>query len=277
RFFTAPARSFLKARFGIDLREFDDTLPEDEPLGLNQLEKYRIRQDLLKERVDTGKVDLRVFTARGVVPPGGLGELQLRSLDHDAATFHSKVMRYIVDGKKSESLPIDLALGEFSLTGRIESIYSGNIVHYRCANITVGDRLRAWVEHLARSASGERNNFKTFLIGQDEIISWKWVATAKDILVQLCKLYWDGLQSSVPLFPRTGFALVQAERSGAANPFKSARKEWNGNFAKDDGEKHDPAIEKLFPSIDPLTKESTALARKVFGPLCQYVIDSRRG
>jgi exodeoxyribonuclease V gamma subunit len=270
-FLAAPARFFLKARFGIDLREFDDALPDDEPIELDQLEKYQIRQKLLTHWIDTGKADLEIFRASGVTASGGIGELQLRSLDRDASKFQSTVLQYIGDGKRSEPLAIDLALGEFALSGTIESIYGTNIVYYRCANLNIRDRLRAWVEHLARSASDDRDSFKTILIGKDETMSWQPVATANQLLNHLCQLYWDGLQRPVAFFPASAFEYVKAERDQAANPLNKARAKWNGGYNVE-GEKEDPAIQRLFHTADALNEEFVTLARRVFAPLFQHAL-----
>jgi len=102
--------------------------------------------------IDTGASNLEVFTASGVVPSGVLGNLQLRSFDRDAAAFRSVVLPHIL-AKRAEPIAVDLTLDEFTLSGPIESIYGTNIVHYRSATLKVRDRLRAWVDHLARSAT----------------------------------------------------------------------------------------------------------------------------
>jgi len=270
-FLAAPARFFLKARFGIDLREFDDALPDDEPIELNQLEKYQIRQKLLTHWIDSGKGDLEVFRASGVTASGGIGELQLRSLNCDASEFRSAVLGYLGDGKRSEPLAIDLALGDFTLSGTIQSIYGSNIVHYRCADLNIRDRLRAWLEHLARSASGERDSLKTILIGKDETMSWHPVATANELLNDLCRLYWDSLQRPVPFFPASAFEYVKAERKGTAIPLNKAKAKWNGSYNVA-GEKEDPAIQRLFHAPDPLNGEFIALAKMVFAPLFQHAL-----
>jgi Exodeoxyribonuclease V, gamma subunit. len=63
----------LRARFRIDLKEYDDALQDDEPIELDSLEKYLIRQELLTERIDTGTSNLEIFAARGVSAPGLMG------------------------------------------------------------------------------------------------------------------------------------------------------------------------------------------------------------
>jgi exodeoxyribonuclease V gamma subunit len=267
-FLAAPARFFLRARFRIDLKEYDDALSDDEPIELDSLEKYQIGQDLLTERVETGASNLEVFAARGISAPGLMGRLQLRSLDRDAASFRSKVLPYI-SGKRAEPITIDLRLGEFSLSGLLESVYGQNLVHYRCANLNIRDRIRAWVEHLARSAADNRTRFKTILIGKDDIISWEPVATAPDLLADLCQLYWQGLHEPIPFFPQSAFEYVKAEREGRANPLNKARAKWNGGYDIE-GEKDKPEIQRLLAVDDPLDEQFVALAKRVWDPLFKH-------
>ena len=269
-FLVEPARFFLKARFRMDLKEYDDeSLPDDEPIKLDGLEKYQIQQDLLTDWIDTGGSNLEVFTARGVTASGVLGQLQLRSFDRDAANFRSTVLPYIRD-KRSEPIAIDLDLGEFTLSGLIESVYGSNIVHYRSATLKVRDRLRAWIQHLARSAADKNGRFKTMLIGKDDIVSWLQIATAGELLTDLCQLYWRGLHEPVPFFPKSAFAYALAEHVGAGNPFTKARTAWYGDYRLDNGEKQDPHIIELFTYPDPVADESIALAKRVWGPLLEH-------
>jgi exodeoxyribonuclease V gamma subunit len=268
-FLAEPARFFLRARFRMDLKEYDDSLPDDEPLELGPLEKYWIQQDLLTEWIDTGASNLEVFTARGVTASGVLGQLQLRSFDRDAAAFRSTVLPHIRE-RRAEPIAIDLALGEFTLSGPIESVYGSNIVHYRSATLKARDRLRAWVEHLARSAADKNGQFKTILIGKDDVVVWSPVATAAELLTDLCQLYWRGLHEPVPFFPRSGLAYALAEHGGGGNPVSKARAAWYGDFRSKNGENHDPHIIELFPHPDPVGEESIALARQVWAPLLEH-------
>jgi Exonuclease V gamma subunit len=105
-------------------------------------------------------------------------------------------------------------------------MYGQNGVHYRCANLNLRDRISAWVENLARSAADSQGDFKTILIGKDEIISWVLVPTAANLLRDLCDLYWRGLHQPVPFFPESGFAYVAAEHKRAGN--LSPRQKRNG-------------------------------------------------
>ena len=263
----------MRARFGLQLKEFDICLPDDEPLELDSLEQYHIRQELLTERIDTKRdANLKVFAARGSVPSGIMGELQLRSLDHDAEKFRSTVWPYIGDGKKVEPIAVDLHVGKFSLTGRIESIYNDKIVHYRCAKLNPRDRLRAWIDHLASCAMGIDAPDQTVLIGMDEVVGWQKVTTAEQILTNLCQLYWEGLSRPLPFFPGSALEFVKAEHEHRENPLNKANAKWNGGY-QIRGEKEDPANALLFQDRNPIDDAFVELARKVLKPLFDHAVD----
>jgi exodeoxyribonuclease V gamma subunit len=268
RFLYHPTQYFLKTRMGLQLREFDTCLPDDEPIELGPLKKYSVRQELLTERIDTAAADLRIFAARGELPPGTIGQMQLRSLDREAERFASIVRPHIGESAKGEPLVVDIRCGKFSLTGRIETIYGGKVVHYRCASLNLRDRLRAWVDHLASSAMGGEAPAETLLIGMDEVWEWQKISDVEKPLQDLCALYWEGITRPIPLFPASALAFAEAELSGHKDPLKKARSVWESGY-QTKGEKNDEAIALIFHEGDPLDEEFVGLARRVFGPLLQ--------
>src|SRR5262249_51794767 len=135
--------------------------------------------------------------------------------------------------------------------------------------LNVRDRLRAWIEHLARSVAEPNRGFKTILIGKDQTLSWTPLANAYEILLGLCGLYWSGLQSPVPFFPKSAFEYVQAHVEHRGNPSNKARVAWNGTWDVS-GEKEEPEIQQLFPGADPPDDEFIALARRVWDPLLRH-------
>jgi exodeoxyribonuclease V gamma subunit len=268
RFLHHPTQYFLKARMALQLREFNTCLPDDEPIELNSLEKYSARQELLTERIDTGQSDLRIFAARGEMPPGAIGQMQLRALDREAERFAAVVRPYVGESKRGEPLSVDIQCGEFSLTGRIETIYGKRVVHYRCAKLNLRDRLRGWIDHLASTAMGGDAPGETLLIGMDEVWKWQRISDARDYLQELCALYWEGITRPIPFFPASALAFTEAEFSGNKDPLKKARLAWEGGYQMT-GEREDEAIALLFRESDPLNEEFIELATRVFGPLLQ--------
>jgi exodeoxyribonuclease V gamma subunit len=269
-FWGNPARYFVRRRLGLTLRDTGYCLSENEPFRPDNLEKYLIKQELLTEELETDQpLPFEVFQARGSLPPGVMGELQLRSLRTEVRDLTAIVRTQIGDGTKDEPVSIDLELGEFRLSGKIDSVYGGVSVHFRTAKINPKDHLRAWVEHLTLCAMSESSEPRTVLIGKDAVVTFSPVPSARAELQTHCQLFREGLMLPLPFFPVTAMAFVEAELAGAKEPFSKARAKWNGPW-RQDGEKDNVFIARCFDVSDPLDERFVEIARAVFQPMLQH-------
>ncbi len=55
-FWKNPSRYFVRKRLGLSLWESDDCLSDNEPFELDHLERYRIKQELLANELETGEL-----------------------------------------------------------------------------------------------------------------------------------------------------------------------------------------------------------------------------
>lgn len=273
-FWKSPSKYFVRKRLGLSLWEQDNCLSDDEPFELDNLEKYRIKQELLADELETGELSfLAVFQARGILPAGAIGELQLRSLSLEVRKLVKVVQDHIDEGKKDESVEVDLHLKTFRLGGRIHSLYRGTSVLFRTAKLNPKDHLRAWIEHLVLCALAEESKRETVLIGKDAVVTFGRVSSAGAELQTLCELFWEGLTLPLPFFPVSGMAFVEAELSGKGDPFKKATEKWEGMWRKNEkreGEKDDVFIARCFDGPASLGERFAALARLVFRPMLQH-------
>ena len=114
---------------GLSLWEGDNCLSDNEPFELDNLEKYRIKQDLLADELETGALlSSAVFQARGILPAGVIGELQLRSMRLEVQKLVQVVQDHVDGGKKDEPVDVDLQLRTFRLGGKIHSLHQGRSV-----------------------------------------------------------------------------------------------------------------------------------------------------
>ena len=268
-----PSKYFVKRRLGLTLRKTDDCLSDSEPFDLNNLEKYLIKQELLEEEFEAGQLlPPAVFQERGILPPGVIGEIELRSMRTEVQTLTEVIQSYIGKGHKDEPIDVHLELEAFSLSGKVNSLYGGRCVHFRTAKLNPKDHLRAWIEHLALCAPGESDEPQTVLIGRDALVTFSPVPSARAELQTLCELFWQGLMLPLRFFPASAMAFVEAEVTGEGNPDSKARAKWYGAWrnGKAEGEKDDLFISRCFDMPDPLDKSFRELARTVFKPLFQY-------
>ena len=273
-FWRNPSKYFVKRRLGLTLRTTDDCLSDNEPFELDNVEKYRIKQELLEEELKGGQLlPLAVFQERGILPPGVIGELQLRSMRREVQKLTKVVEGYIGEGQKDEPKDVHLELEGFSLSGKVSSLYGGRCVHFRTAKLNPQDHVRAWIEHLSLCATGESQEPRTVLLGKDAIVTFDPVPSARAELQTLCELFWEGLTLPLPFFPASAMAFVEAELTGAGNPHSKARAQWHGAWRKNgkgEGEKDDVFISRCFDVPDPLDDRFEELARMVFKPMFQH-------
>jgi exodeoxyribonuclease V gamma subunit len=255
------------------LRETDYCLSDNEPFHLDHLERYLIKQELLAEELAAEEpFPSEVFEARGVLPPGVLGELQLRSMRTQVQALAQIVQNY-ASGRKDEPVGIDLELETFSLTGKIGSLYGGRNVHFRTAKLNPKDHLRAWIEHLALCAAGAGQEPRTVLIGKDAVVTFSHVPEAHTALQTLSELFWQGVTQPLPFFPASAMAFVEAQISRQGDPFKKAHDKWDGAWRKDrkrKGEKDDRFIACCFDDSNPLDDRFVQIANMVFEPMLQH-------
>lgn len=276
-FFSSPARHFVRQRLGIRLEEKDDTLVDDEPFKLDNLERYQFKQELVARSLEKLPADHREFAARGVLPLGGIGASAFHTLNREAGDFLKKVEPELRDAAPEEPLAVDLRAGAFSLSGKIEPIYGGRIVQFRCAKLKPKDRLSAWILHLAKCAAAPDAVNETLLIGGDETVRFAPVKNAAELLANLLAIYWRGLCKPLPFFPASALEYAAAELlpSGHAqlSPIEKARRKWHGSEYRHSGEKDGEATKNYtalcFGKADPLDGEFASLALAVFGPLLQ--------
>jgi exodeoxyribonuclease V gamma subunit len=273
-FWGNPPRYFVRRRLGLTLRETDSCLSEEEPFQPTPLEMYPVKQELLAGELEAAQpLPFEVFQARGILPPGAIGELQLRSMRTSVQKLAAIVQSHIGGSKKDEPLSIYLELGVFSLSGKINSLYGGRSIHFRPANLNPKDHLRAWVEHLALCALDEGRATSTVLLGRDAVVTFGYVASAHSELQTLCALYWEGLNLPLPFFPASAMAFVEAELTGTGNPDSKAREKWLGPWrqtGKREGEKDNAFIARCFDAPNPLDEHFAEIARTVFKSLLQH-------
>ena len=271
-FFSNPAAFFLRRRLGFRLEDTDETLPENEPMEVDALAKYGLRNELFQPMLcGTDAPGPGGFTARAMLPPGSIGTQHFDQLQQAVRAFHHHVAPLLGAEKPDEPRLADLTLGGFTLSGVLDSIYAGRMVLFRPAKLKPKDWLRAWIRHLIWCASEPAPELHlTVLAGEDRTVFFgPPEKPASELLQELLEIYWRGLSEPVPFFPSSAFAFGQAlasQSKRARPPLELAQREWNGGqnmFA----EKDDAAYRLCFGERDPLTADFEQLARAVIGPM----------
>ncbi len=274
QFLANPARFFLSHQLGIRLEAPSSHLEEREPFDVLGLEKYQLEQELVQKKLQEVKLEdyYPLLKAQGVLPPGTSGEVTYQDLCTDVEDFAAKVQQHTAMEKLAPP-DVDIDIDEFRLMGRIEGIWSGGLLRYRCASIKAKDYLAVWVEHLALNCLAQEGYpAMSLLIGSDYQYRFHPVPDSRKILKKLLQIYWRGMQIPLPFFPKTSLAYAEKflDTGDVLKALYSAGKSWEGNdFSM--GEAEDPYLQLCFGKVENLLGEDfQALALEIFEPLLSY-------
>ena len=281
RFFRNPAKFLLERRLGLRISEGEAALDDREPFEVAGREKYWLAQNVL-ERVVAGESPEQIATllrASGQLPLGRAGDAALAALQRDATNFTARLAQFL-PGQPRPPLAVDLTLGDFHLTGRLDRMTAAGLLHFRCAKLKAADLLAVWIEHLAWNALHPTDaSLTSAVVASDATRVFQPVAGAATHLEALLSLYWQGLRTPLKLFPETSRAFAEAEHNAATNtratknPLTAALTAWEGNSFPNEagGERNDPWIALCFRDADePFDNEFVTQARAVFIPLLQH-------
>ncbi len=269
-FFANPARFLLSRRLGLRLVREEEPLEDAEPFALNSLERYDALQYLIGAvQAGTDPIHARgALRAAGLLLHGSPGLCRFDDLWSEATSLLAAVRPH-TEGGPAEPLTLDLAIGEFRLTGRIGNVFAGGPVSFRPAKIKARDRLRAWIVHLAGHAAG-CTDWRSVLVGRDgKTRIYGTPADPEAALETLLALYWQGLMRPLPFFPESSLEYTVRRGKGGdhAAALSAAAGKWE---AFKYPEKDDPWYCICFRRESPLKVDAfgpTALA--VFNPLLE--------
>lgn len=269
-FFRNPAQFFIQQRLGLKFPNERPQLEEREPFELGPLTNFKIEDDLLRKKLDglpLAEVE-ELVRAGGQFPPGHTGAALYKKICRGVEEFAALVADK-TSGKYLEPFPIDLTLGPFRLTGRVDELTATGPVRYRLTKLKPKEMLRVWLFHLALNSSGK--SISSTLIGRDLMQIFSPVAQSGELLRDLLEVYWQGLTRPLHFFPQSSYAFAKQELStrAKATPLKKARDAWNsGQFHR--GEEEDEYFDLAFRHLsDPLDEEMQELSRRVFKPLIE--------
>lgn len=287
RFFSHPARFLLVRRLGMDLGEEAPAPSDREPMDLRSgLDAFLLGNELAGRK--EGGADLAgrfaAVRASGILPHGKPGVWTYERSRRTVEEFFRVVLESRA-GEPEESLEVDLSLGEFHVSGKIEGLHGDRAVRYRFGTIRARDQIAAWIRHLALCALEEGTPRRTtFLAGKkkktgkgkrDEVSLYVFrpVENPRPILEGLLALYWEGLRHPLPFFPETSFAYGRAvfgKGKSGGDALADARREWEKDGEYTPGEGGDPILKLVFGAADPLGGPFPSVAEQVLAPLFDH-------
>lgn len=266
RFLRNPSRYFLTRRLGLRLPD-EAEVPEDtEPFDAAGLERYALRQSMLRRRLagrESGAI-LASLRGEGRLPQGAPGELvfeeQLESVD----PFCARLVP-LLDETPVEPPEVDIRLGGFRLQGRLDGLRGSGLLGYRLGSLRCRDWLGIWVRHLVLNAIAPADIAReSRFVAEDCTLTLAPVPDAEDRLADLLELRWQGLQEPLAFHPESALAWLQRGDYGSA-----FHKVWDDEHAPAP-ESGDPAVRIAFRGRDPLGPAFEANAIRILAPMLEH-------
>ncbi len=268
RFFNNPAKFLLENRLGIRLEEVAEPLEEREPFDVGWLDNYQLKQELVECALQGGDVNdlLPVIRCQGLLPPARHGEAVFSDIAADAADFVKAVKQEIAGQSPLKPLDFEISLGGFTLSGRLDRIWSNHLVRYRCAKLKSKDLVRTWIEHLVLNHLKETGYpVESTLLMEGGSKTFSGVANPSAILLDIFSLYWEGLSAPLRFFPESSLAYAHKLEWDTDR----ARKKWEMGFNDYPGEGDDAYFRLCFGEVDPFNDDFDRVARTLLQPLIQ--------
>ncbi|RQW82904.1 MAG: exodeoxyribonuclease V subunit gamma [Geobacter sp.] len=259
-FYDNPVKYLLRTRIGIRLDELAPPLEDREPFGLEPLDAYQVRRQMLGQVLagrDTDQL-LALTKAQGVLPPARQGELLFRGLELQVRQFAAGIRSLTGDLPELAPLELDVRVGEFRISGRLSGIWPDLLLRSRCAKRSGRDQMRLWIEHLLlNEMKSEGYPLVSTLVMTDGTLRLLPVKASGTCLRLLLDFYWSGLRYPLKFFPRSSFAYSKKWDLG------SARSAWCGDrFPEGD----DPYYRLCFGDTDPLDDEFEQVTQAILEP-----------
>ena len=210
RFFDNPCRHLLQNELDIHLDNESSTLNDREPLELDPLENYSLGTDTLNKHLagaDFTEIN-KLLPATGHLPTGKLGQLKLdevQDLVEQISQRHHEVAAGVLphDPLAFEHQPEDSSI---MLTGTLRDLRPKGLILSRYGSLTGKYLMRAWLQHLILNIlKPDGIEPVTTFIGKNkgvvDAIRFKSEPNANEILRSLFKVYNEGQNKKLPLFP----------------------------------------------------------------------------
>ncbi|MCX8071207.1 MAG: exodeoxyribonuclease V subunit gamma [Candidatus Binatia bacterium] len=216
-----PHVSFLTQRLGIVPQSDLEVASDDVPLELSGLGAWQagdLAVRLLMQGVPLEQAET-LCRARGLLPPGRLGELAWRSIAPAVAQLVGQA-RGLTQRKKPFPAPVEFVL-DFApdrLIGFLRNLWPHAQVVVTYSKLSPRLYLATWIRHLALNAwADSRLPRTTFLVAREEksphdprVVTFPPETQARTYLEGLMRLYRWGMRFPLPFEPRAGAAYVKA-------------------------------------------------------------------
>ena len=189
--------------------------------------RYGFEEDLTRQAVATGHLQseaLKIARATGALPPGYPGDSDFKTLNRSAVAAAGRI-RARIHGEAIAPISVDLAFGDWHLSGVLRDVYPGALLRHRAAAVKAKHLLNSWIAHLVlQCVAPSGGPPETLLFGSDKTVTFLPLSDPIAALRDLIDLYAAGLRSPLPFFPESSceFArrMNQPTKRGHSSPLE---------------------------------------------------------
>jgi exodeoxyribonuclease V gamma subunit len=236
-FFAHPVRAFLRSRLDVSSPLEAEETRDAIPISLEGLDTWGIGDRMLADVL--GGTDpaasVQAELLRGVLPPGPLGERQLREVEEQVRPLVVQA-NGLRQGLPARTLDVDVDLGDGRrLRGTVSSVFGNRLVTVTYSRLAAKHRLRSWIDLLALSAGLPDESWTAHALGRGRAGTARALAgpldhRAVDLLRDLVDIYDRGMREPLPLPVKTACAYAEAShqqrRGASSDPRWKAAREW---------------------------------------------------
>lgn len=291
RFLRYPVQTFFNQRLGVWFDTMEEVPEEHEPFRFDRLDQFRLGSELIAAglKADSHEAGIQLQLARwqraGELPLGPYGERALREIISPAASTLRHLQQLQADWQPlSEPLELQLPLKAGGVNVLLEDWVGGlyrqnsgkELALILSSPQAISDKgqprwhrlVRAWLDHLAVSASGY--SLTTFLVGPDTSARIRPLAAdrAQQQLDEVLAYYLRALSQPAPLACRTGLVLLST--ADDKDPVEAAANVYNGNSRFPGEGSTDRYLQRAWPEFDALLVAGLEdWARALYRPLIE--------
>lgn len=225
KFFEHPMEWYFNTILGIKYEDNSVSLPECELFELDSLQKWQIKDELLRLEKEGLESYLQKGIKEGLLPLKNLGRVTLEELFEETAAIRSS-FQALIRAKKEQNIVIDLVMDQLRITGAINGVYDRQYIACSFSKSHEKNIVKAYLKTLLLCAQGEIDS--AMLIGVDgqcKDFTCLSPTEAKAKIGELLFYFRKGIQSPLKF-------TIKATQSELSIPGiqKSFQDETNGNF-----------------------------------------------
>ena len=277
RFFAHPIRFFFNSRLGVRIPA-QATSTDEESFSLQGLQKWKLAERFAENFLRGSQNDAQQFSAEGLLPHGRAANSEWLSLQSEYQTLLDQLGHFRSLPSASRTVECSLESGML-LFGEVDACYTGIGLMHFSASKAVSSRalLSLWLNHLALCATRQlaSNEISQLIIpaGKGKYFEYLVADSARALLANYVRLFQQGLDYPLPVFPNTSYAWAShADPEVAMNKALAA---WNGGSYRNAprGEREDEFIRLALHNNVPNPLSETLFqqyARQIYSPAIEF-------